>query len=75
MGWFMIAYINGLFSKPPAKLRNIGDSYMIEGPEHILVKRDRAFYKPNLNTVHQQLILAIEILLRDPIKQIAVFLF
>lgn len=34
----MLSYIYGLFSETPAKLGNIGDSGMIEGPKDIFVE-------------------------------------
>ena len=58
MRWDMVAHIYGRFSKPPAKLRYVGNGRTIELPESILVECLYPLTKSNLDIIGQEVVLA-----------------
>jgi hypothetical protein len=69
----VISYVDRLSAKPPTKLGDIRNRHMIQGPEKILVERDRPFPQADLDAVRQKLILAIQVLLLNPITELSIF--
>ncbi len=47
----MIAYVNRFLAESTAKLRNIGDSSVVQGPQSVFVECLNPFPKANFNAV------------------------
>ncbi len=52
----MIAYINGLFAKTPAKLGNVRNSGIVQCPKSVLVERFNALFESYLNAICEQVV-------------------
>jgi hypothetical protein len=48
---------------------------VVQCPQQVLIKRTGSFFEPNLNTVRQNFILAVDILLLDSIIEFGVIFF
>src|SRR5580658_5784941 len=69
-GRYVVAYVNRLLSVATAKLGDVRNGGIIQCPKSVLVERLNAFRQAYLDAVCEEVILAQEVLLLDPIVQI-----
>ena len=68
----VVAHINRLLAIPPAKLGDVRNRRIIEGPKSVFIKRFNTFFKTYLNAISEQIVLTKEILLLNPVVQIGI---
>jgi len=68
-------YVNRLFAKAAAELRNIGDGHVVQRSDRVLIERKRPLLESELNAIGQKIILPKEILFLNVLEQIRVFFF
>ena len=71
----MIANINWLFTKTPAKLRDVRDGNVIQRPKRIFIKGGKALFQAYFDAVGQQIILPEKILFLHKVVELAVVTF
>ena len=71
----MVANINWLITKAPAKLGDVSDCRVIEAPKGVFVECLNAFDQANFDTVCQEVILPEQILLLNTSEQLRVSAF
>jgi len=64
----MVANINRLLTKPPTKLRNIGNRSRIQRPQRVLIKSLNPLSESHLDAVQQQIVLTQKILIFNVIE-------
>lgn len=75
MGRYVITDINRLLPEPPAELRYMGHSNMIERPNHVFIKSCMVALQPDLDAIHKQIVLPNQVLFLNPVIKFLIFLF
>ncbi len=71
----MIADVNWLFSITPAKLGDICDGSVVQGPKSVLVECLDTLLNRDFNAICEQIILAQKVLFLNPVVQTGVVFF
>ena len=61
--WKVIPHIDWLLTVTSSKLRNIGDSCVVQSPKGVFIEKFDSLIQSNLNAVRQQIILPQKVLL------------
>jgi hypothetical protein len=70
----MVADIDRFFTKSAAKLRDMGDRYVVQRPDHVLVEGGVILLKANFDAIGQKIILAYQVLFLHAVIEILVLL-
>ena len=71
----MISDVDGFASKSTAELRDIRNSNVVEGPQHVLVESNWSLRQSNFDIVREQVVLAYEVLFLNSRVELGVVLF
>ncbi len=70
----MVPNVDGFFAKPSAELTEACDGYVVQGPQHVLVKSRMTLPNADFDKIHEKVILSDQVFFLNLPVQVRILL-